>query len=261
MAGGVPAGRLSIEIVAEIARLQQDLDKAKRMVGAASKDMERSTGAVNDNFVRTGKSGQVAGHHMRNLAFQFQDLGIQMAGAAASGDKFAKLALMAILQQGGQIQQIMSDAGIGVGGLGKAFLQMTAKFGPVLLAIAAIGGALKIVQDDLNETGKASLSFMDVMLGTMDAIAAYTTDKLGPAFTFLGEMIGYTWKAIVDITKFAANSIISLMIAVPNTIYAAFTTLPQAVAELFVNMANGAIKAIEDLVNKAVKGPRPITRS
>lgn len=52
---GVQAGRLSIEIVAEIARLQQDLDKAKRAVKAASGDIARSAKAANDNLAGIGR--------------------------------------------------------------------------------------------------------------------------------------------------------------------------------------------------------------
>jgi hypothetical protein len=52
---GVQAGRLSIEIVAEIARLQQDLDKAKRAVNAASKDIARNAKAANDNLSNIGR--------------------------------------------------------------------------------------------------------------------------------------------------------------------------------------------------------------
>lgn len=52
---GVQAGRLSIEIVAEIARLQSDLDKAKRAVNAASSDIAKSARAANDNLAAIGK--------------------------------------------------------------------------------------------------------------------------------------------------------------------------------------------------------------
>ncbi|WP_103728932.1 hypothetical protein [Novosphingobium sp. HII-3] len=53
-AGG-SAGRLSIEIVAEVARLQADLDKCKRAVNAASADIGRSAKAANDNLAAIGR--------------------------------------------------------------------------------------------------------------------------------------------------------------------------------------------------------------
>lgn len=52
--GGVQAGRLSIEIVAEIARLQADLDKAKRLMSAASGDIAKNARAANDNLRSIG---------------------------------------------------------------------------------------------------------------------------------------------------------------------------------------------------------------
>ncbi|EJL21890.1 hypothetical protein [Novosphingobium sp. AP12] len=52
---GIPAGRLSIEIVAEIARLQADMDKCKRLVSAASGDIARSAKFANDNLAGIGK--------------------------------------------------------------------------------------------------------------------------------------------------------------------------------------------------------------
>ncbi|GFE73446.1 hypothetical protein [Novosphingobium sp. TCA1] len=54
-AGGGSAGRLNIELVAEIARLQSDLDRAKQLVNAASGDMAKSARAANDNLAAIGR--------------------------------------------------------------------------------------------------------------------------------------------------------------------------------------------------------------
>mgnify|MGYP001480294058 FL=1 len=55
------AGRLSIEIVAEVARLEEDMAKIKRVVNAASTDIARSARAANDNLrsIGAGASGNV----------------------------------------------------------------------------------------------------------------------------------------------------------------------------------------------------------
>src|SRR5690606_8585738 len=139
---GVQAGRLSIEIVAEIARLQQDLDKAKRAVNAASKDIAASAKAANDNLggmakgiTGAGSSSRIAGRHVQNLAFQFQDLAVGLASGQRPRTVF--------MQQGAQIGAIMGQAGIGVGGLVKQAGLMVANFArahPVLLAITAATG-------------------------------------------------------------------------------------------------------------------------
>lgn len=93
---GVQAGRLSIEIVAEIARLQQDLDKAKRAVREASGDIARSAGAANDNLGRlSGAMGNVtrsaaaqrAG--MQQLSYQLGDVATMYAMGARPMQIFA----------------------------------------------------------------------------------------------------------------------------------------------------------------------------
>jgi len=54
-AGGGSAGRLSIEIVAEVARLQSDMDKVRRLVKDASGEIARNAKAANDNLASIGR--------------------------------------------------------------------------------------------------------------------------------------------------------------------------------------------------------------
>ena len=60
MAGGMNAGTLSIEIVAEIAKLQEDMRRVQQSVGRMSGEVGRSTKAVNDNFRSVGRSAEQA---------------------------------------------------------------------------------------------------------------------------------------------------------------------------------------------------------
>lgn len=55
MAGGVPVGTLSIQIVAELARLQQDMERTKKLVGDMSNSVGRSARAANDNLAGIGR--------------------------------------------------------------------------------------------------------------------------------------------------------------------------------------------------------------
>lgn len=155
-AGGASAGRLSIEIVAEIARLQSDLDKAKRMVRDASGDIAKSTKAANDNLAvfgsglnRAGGASKLAGHHVQNLAFQFQDLGVQMFAAAGSSAPL-KMAFTALIQQGSQIQGIMSQAGIGFRGLAVAVAGMLAPFAPLIAIVGAAAVVFALFNREIN---------------------------------------------------------------------------------------------------------------
>ncbi|USA39619.1 phage tail length tape measure family protein [Pelagerythrobacter marinus] len=105
---GVPAGRLSIEIVAEVARLQQDLDKAKRAVKAMSNDIARDARAANDNLSRMGSGFERAGQRvtasagaqrmgMQQLSMQLNDVATMYALGARPMQIFAS--------QSGQVLQ------------------------------------------------------------------------------------------------------------------------------------------------------------
>ena len=161
------AGRLEIEIVAEIARLQQDLDKAKRAVNAASSDFAKSARVANDNIGRVGNTGKLAGHHMANLSFQLQDIAVSLQG----GQK----PMTVFMQQGSQIAQIMAQAGVGAGGLAKELGGMALGFArahPVLTALAAAtataAGLMAIFTREINAEHKAELDAYTHSLGLTD---------------------------------------------------------------------------------------------
>lgn len=65
---GIPAGRLNIEIVAEVAKLDADLRRIKSAVNAASGDIARSAKAANDNLAAIGKG---AGAGVQQLSREF----------------------------------------------------------------------------------------------------------------------------------------------------------------------------------------------
>lgn len=102
MAGGVPAGTLSIEIVAELAKLQEDMRKVEQVVGGMANGVGKSTRAVNDNFASMGKSAGAQRAGMQQLGAQFSDLGVQMTSAAGSAN-VVKGVLSALAMQGPQI--------------------------------------------------------------------------------------------------------------------------------------------------------------
>lgn len=107
MAGGIPAGRLSIEIVAEVARLQADMDKVKRAVRDASGDIARNAKAANDNLASIGRGAssglkqfsqeaQRANEYLRKIAQTSSDVVTRVnavtgvtGGMRRSADDFA----------------------------------------------------------------------------------------------------------------------------------------------------------------------------
>lgn len=82
-AGGGSAGRLSIEIVAEVARLQADMDKVKRLVKDASNDIAKSANHANDNVGKLGSGLNKASGNARGFSLQMSQVGQQvMAGTS-----------------------------------------------------------------------------------------------------------------------------------------------------------------------------------
>ena len=71
---GMNAGTLSIEIVAEIARLQEDMRRVQQSVGRMSSEVGRSTQAVNDNFRAVGRSSEQAAQDIAAYGRQLDQL-------------------------------------------------------------------------------------------------------------------------------------------------------------------------------------------
>lgn len=250
---GIQAGRLNIEIVAEIARLQADLDKAKRAVKGASDDIARSAKAANDNLAgmsggiaKAGSSSRLAGHHVQNLAFQFQDLGVQLASGAKP--------LTAFVQQGSQIGGVMMQAGIGVRGLIVELLALAAPFAPIILAAGLLAGGIALITDEINQNSKVHVTWSDTLLGIYDVIKGYLNDQLTSAFAYFGTTTQQVWRNIVEFTKAAVNNIIANAIAVPKAIYDSWSLIPAGVADIFLSAANRAIDAVNGLIRKSIDG-------
>ncbi len=195
-AGG-SAGRLSIDVIAEVARLENDMAKIRRIVKDASADIAKNTKAANDNLANIGSGARLARHHTQNLAFQFQDLGIQMA-AAAQSSKPLQGAMMALMQQGSQIAGIMMQAGIGVRGLVGEIGGMIGRFAaahPILVAVgvaaAVTAGALKLISSSFDDQGGEAYARS---LGLTNK----EMKKLGDLGVTTGDVLKGLWKTIYD---------------------------------------------------------------
>jgi hypothetical protein len=277
---GVQAGRLNIEIVAEIARLQQDLDKAKRAVGAASKEIARDARAANDNLagmgrgaLRAGQNSRLASHHMANLSFQLQDIVVGLT----SGQK----PMTVFLQQGSQIGQIMGQAGLGIGGLTKSVSGMVVGFArahPILVALGvAAGGAtvgIRSLTGEMTDSGKID-QFVAGLGLTKDEL-----EKLEGQAVTAGDVFKGLWKTLLDVTtldekigafwqrlkEFASDAGTAILTVIKNTaagIYAGFKgsleaarilyhQLPRAIGEGVINAANFVIRTLEQMANGAI---------
>lgn len=147
---GVAAGgaTLEIQLVADVARLKRDMADMRSAVqsatGGAEAAFRRTAASTAASATQMAAAAQAAArsamgmaggigvasstaavgrHHMTNLAFQVQDLGMQMAMAAQSSRPLS-MGLMALFQQGTQIQGIGMQTGLSFRQLGLEMLRM-----------------------------------------------------------------------------------------------------------------------------------------
>jgi hypothetical protein len=248
---GVKAGTLEIEILTNMAKLQEEMRQIQKSVGDMSTGVAKSARAANDNIAGIGKTSGLAKHHVQNLAFQFQDLGLQLT-AAAQSSKPMQMAMMALFQQGTQISGVMSQAGIGVGGLAKEMGAMAVRAAPLIGAVGAMATGVGLLTSEINENSKVHVTWQDTLLGAYDAIKKYLTDELKAAFQTFGMDTKDVWGDVVDVTKWAINWIIGAATIVPRTIRDTWRLIPAGVADIFISATNYAIRAINSLVSKSV---------
>lgn len=275
MAGS--AGTLEIELIADIAKLKQDMREMERTVGAANDNIERSTrrggGAFrpwSQGVKAAGQSSQLAGHHMANLSFQLQDIAIGLEG----GQK----PLTVFLQQGSQIGQIMMQSGVGIGGMVKSVGQLVGRLAlanPYITAAVVAAGALTLGMRELGQSlnEEADLENYAKSLG----LTADEMKELSSTNVTLGDSFRGLWQTILDSSqidenlgelwgkfKSAAGDAFSWLWEASKTaaagLYAAFAGSVEAVriiyrsgmgavAEQLVNLANVGLSVLEDMIN------------
>jgi len=127
VAGGKAEGaveRLGNE-VAQSGKQMQTASQAAAEMAAKAQEMGRGLGETNtasqqanDNLQDLAQTGRLSSNEMTQLAFQLNDLAVQLAGAAASSAPL-KGALMALFQQGSQITPVLAAAGVSFIGFAK----------------------------------------------------------------------------------------------------------------------------------------------
>lgn len=250
------AGTLEIELLTNLAKLQSEMEQIKRSVGGMESDVSRKTRAANDNLASLSNTAKLGKHHIQNLAFQFQDLGVQLASAAGSSAPL-KMTLMALFQQGTQISGVMAQAGIGVKGLVTEVAAMAAPFIPAIAAISAMAGGIALVTDEINSNSKVTVTWTDTVLGAYDVVRDYVSSKLTAAFAHFGTSTGDVWNYVKAATKGAVNFIIGATSAVPNFISATWRLIGPAMGDAFysgVNLVADALQAMLDKAASAVNG-------
>lgn len=262
-----------------IAAEEQGLTEVAGRLRAASTELR----LLEQGTLSMGATGKLAGHHMQNLAFQFQDIGIQLAAAAGSAHPF-KMAMMAIMQQGSQIYGIMGQAGVGIRAVGAAFVAMSKSIliatatNPYLLAgaaaIGAFAGAVKLLQNaanarvdmkayaeslgltakEIRHLDNVTVTFGDTAKAVFQVAGRAIWDHIGPAVTSawdtMKDWAGWIFSGVKD----AANFLIGGMVGAYNTIAKTWRMLPAAMGDAFMTAVNASVDAINLLVRKAIDG-------
>lgn len=248
---------------------------ASEMAAAAQKSAA-ATKALDSAVGKAGASAGLARHHVQNLAFQINDLGIQLASGSPP--------LMAFVQQGSQIGGIMGQAGIGVGGLVRALGGMVGGLvkvagaslvaNPLVAGLAVVigtaVGAMKLFQSELNNKAPAD-EFIKTLGLTKDEIK----ELEGTTITF-GDVLGGLWdvfdegfgisdlfSSMKDWAVDAFTTILDYCRQAVVGIYASFNGLyeglkgiwdnfPAVIGDAAISAANLAIKATETVINKAI---------
>lgn len=279
MAGSIPAGTLAIEIMANVARLQQDMARVKRAVGDMTTDVGRKVGVANDSLgkmgvglARTGREARFAAHHMQNLAYQVNDVIVSLA----SGQR----PLTVFMQQGSQIGQIMAQTGLSIGGAAKQMGSMTvsaARAHPVLTALAGAaataGGAvllttremnreraaeidafvqsLGLTKEELEQLGDVGITAGDVFRG----LWAYISEGLGlnEVFSSIRGWAVSAFDAVLSGGKIAAAGVYAAFRGTYDGFRAIWPNIGAILGEAVISGANVAIAALETLVNNAIR--------
>ncbi len=217
-----------------------------------------------------GSGAKLARHHVQNLAFQANDLGVQLMAAAQSSNPM-KMAMIAIVQQGSQVAGIMSQAEIGIGGLIRVIGSAVAAMGPYIAILAAAYVALRLFMsevednaklddyakslgltaDELKKLGDAHITLGDVAGGLWDYWVEKITEAADQGFGYFNVTASEVWGSVVDITKRAVNIMVGVSSLGLRLIVNAFTLMPAAISSIFSSIVNSIIDYINGLIQKA----------
>lgn len=193
MAAGVPAGTLSIEIIAEIARLQDDMRKAEKAVGDMARVVGGSAAAAGNSLTKLGQTAgasaqqftrsmnqvqQVSGNAragMQQLSYQISDVATSFAGGISP--------MMIFAQQGSQVVQsiaLMRGSATGLVGF------LAGPWGAALMGAVSVLGMLipKLLEtsDGMDKVKFASSAVGDaqsILGGVMDVTTGKINNQSG----------------------------------------------------------------------------------
>lgn len=218
---------------------------------------------------KTGDNAQLARHHLLNLGFQLQDIGVSLA----SGQN----PLTVAVQQGAQIQGIASQAGVGLGRMAVAAAALVAPMIPLAAVLGLVAGGIKIMSDELTkgsglEKFSKDLGLSQKQIKTMNGDVVTMTDVFKAFFTTIGEVTGLSeksksffdklksqYKDFANTTVREFNMIGAASDAAAFAFLTAWQKLPVSFQNIFVKLYNSGVNIITELVNFTIRGVNQIT--
>jgi hypothetical protein len=128
---------LQIALVADLQRFEQNMMRMTAVTEARTRMVEKRvasmTGTIRRQTAAAGSSMNGMAGQTGNIAAQFQDIGVQLAGGQSP--------FLIALQQGTQLTAVLSQAKNPVQALGAAFLSLANPISLATIAAIALGGA------------------------------------------------------------------------------------------------------------------------
>ncbi len=246
------------------AQSTRSLASARLADASAARVQEAATEASTAALQRHGKAAGLNRAQLLNLGFQLQDIVVAL--------QMGQNPLTVFIQQGGQIGQIASQAGIGIRGMTAAVWGFLAPWLPLIAVLGTAFAAFKLFQSEVEDD--AGLKEYTKTLG----LTKQEMKELKDVSVTAGDMFSGLWKTISDRTgvdesirdfksfiidqfKKALNAcgsaIAELYGAIVGTFRATKKTwsmFPAMLGDLFVQGVNAAIGSIEKLVNASIAG-------
>lgn len=242
-------------------------------VGAAQAKLNGATTGVN----ALGGAMRGTGHQTANVIAQVNDLGVQFAMAAQSGDPL-KMVMMALIQQGSQLSYVAGTMQNGWAGVFGIIGKLLLRFAPLIAAIGVVVGLFKTMQaefnktngsiqpfvdslgltkDELKELGDTSITMTDTLLGFYDTFMQMT--GLNSVVESVSNFFSSAWDKALSFIRLAFVGFYGLVVGGMRGIAETIVKLPQVTSATAKAIANTAIAAIEWMLNKAIDGINNLT--
>lgn len=205
--------------------------------------------APTGDFTQTGKSAQLAAHHVQNLGFQLNDVFVSLA----SGQN----PLTVFVQQGSQIAQIYSQAGLGLRGFAAAIAGLLAPLLPLVAVLAlAVAGIAALTSQANDDSGlkkyTTAMGYTKEEVKKLNAVTVTFGDTLKAVFQVgwerIATLFGNTTDGLSDKWTSFTDWLVTATRASIAGVYAAFTGMQNVIPRILDNIKSGKKEGLLEIV-------------